>query len=65
MRSDCAIESAVVRSLYMATLTLDTHQFVKGLVAAGIPENQAEAIAEGFGKISLDHLATKEDLTLL
>ena len=44
----------------VATLT-DTHGFVKGLVKAGIPENQAEAIAEGL-KLNMSEVATKADL---
>lgn len=47
----------------VATLT-DTHGFIKGLVQSGIPENQAEAIAEGL-KLNMSDVATREDLTVL
>ena len=49
--------------LPVTTLT-DTHGFVKKLVESGLPEKQAEAIAEGLQEISLDELATKDDLKL-
>lgn len=46
----------------MATLTLDTHEFITGLKQAGVPESQAVAIAEGFKKVDAEHLVTKQDL---
>ncbi len=47
----------------MATITFDTHKFIRTLKAAGIPENQAEAIAEAFKEAHLEaELATKTDL---
>jgi len=51
----------------MSTITFDTHLFVKRLTTSGMPENQAEAIAEAQ-KESLSQamdssLATKSDLT--
>lgn len=46
----------------MATLTLDTHQFIKQLVQVGVPEKQAEAIANGFQDLNLEEVATKRDL---
>lgn len=32
----------------MATITFDTHKFIRTLKEAGIPERQAEAIAAAF-----------------
>ncbi|AHF03432.1 hypothetical protein MARPU_05725 [Marichromatium purpuratum 984] len=32
----------------MTTITFDTHQFIRTIKDAGIPENQAEAIAQAF-----------------
>jgi uncharacterized SAM-dependent methyltransferase len=46
------------------TTLIDTHGFIKELVHSGIPENQAEAIAEGFHQLNLDDLASKADLEL-
>jgi len=47
----------------MATITFDTHKFIRTLKAAGIPENQAEAIAEAFKEAHLEaEFATKTDL---
>jgi len=39
----------------------DTHAFVKRLIAAGVPETQAEAHAENLAEV-VAHLVTKEDL---
>lgn len=47
----------------MATITFDTHKFIRTLKASGIPEEQAEAIAEAFREAHLEaELATKSDL---
>ena len=46
------------------TLTPDRHDFIKGLVASGIPEKQAEAIAQGLPKKNLDDLVTNRDLQI-
>jgi len=47
----------------MATITFDTHKFIRTLKASGIPEDQAEAIAEAFREAHLEaELATKSDL---
>jgi hypothetical protein len=32
----------------MATITFDTHKFIRTLKESGIPENQAQAIADAF-----------------
>lgn len=47
----------------MATISFDTHKFIRTLKESGIPENQAEAIAEAFQTAHLEaELATKTDL---
>jgi len=47
----------------MATITFDTHKFIRRLREAGIPEGQAEAIAEAFRDAHLEaEIATKSDL---
>jgi hypothetical protein len=49
----------------MATITFDTHQFIRTLKDAGIPENQAEAITSAIKTAqSEQELVTKQDLTL-
>ncbi|HUJ77001.1 MAG TPA: hypothetical protein VL359_19200 [bacterium] len=44
-------------------IAFDTHAYVKKLVAAGMPEAQAEVQAEALGDLALTHLATKQDLS--
>ena len=46
----------------MSTLTFDTHSFVKRLTAAGMPEPQAEVLAEEQTNLIENNLATKRDL---
>ena len=46
-------------------IPFDTHAYVKRLVAAGVPEAQAEIHAQVFVEAVIEHLATKEDLTRL
>lgn len=47
----------------MATITFDTHKFVRTLRDAGVPEAQAEAIANAFQAAHLEaEIATKGDL---
>ncbi len=48
-----------------ATLTFDTLQFSKKLVAAGVPQHQAEIQAEALAEIIEEKLATKADLMVL
>src|SRR5574341_597775 len=43
-------------------LPFDTHAYVKRLVAAGMPEAQAEVQAEALAEIVLAHVANKDDL---
>jgi hypothetical protein len=38
----------VLRSVNMATITFDTHRFVRKLKEAGFEEKQAEAVTEAF-----------------
>jgi hypothetical protein len=50
----------------MTTVTFDTHLFVRTIQASGIPENQAEAIAEAFRVAQSNaELTTKGDLSEL
>lgn len=47
----------------MATITFDTHKFIRRLREAGISEEQAEAIAEAFRDAHFEaEVATKTDL---
>ena len=46
----------------MAAIAFDTHKYVKRLVAAGMPEAQAEAIADEQRSLIEGQLATKRDL---
>jgi len=43
-------------------LPFDTHAYIKRLVAAGMPEAQAEVQAEALAEFVLSQLATKNDL---
>ncbi|MBI4081602.1 MAG: DUF1640 domain-containing protein [Candidatus Lambdaproteobacteria bacterium] len=45
-------------------MPFDTHAYVKRLVAAGMPEAQAEVQAEALAEIVLAQVATKDDLRL-
>lgn len=51
----------------MATITFDTHKFVRKLREAGMPEGQAEALAEAqkdaFSETLDSQLATKADIS--
>lgn len=49
----------------MTTLTFDTHQFVKSLVASGITEPQAEALVAELSAVQLTNVATKMDIAEL
>ena len=48
----------------MSEITLDTHAYFKKLTAAGMPESQAEVIAQESARRN-DDLVTKKDLELL
>lgn len=43
----------------MSAVTFDTLKFARKLEAAGVPLNQAEAIAEAFQSVTGEELATK------
>jgi hypothetical protein len=45
-----------------SSIPFDTHAFVKKLVAAGVPEQQAEVHAEIMAEVVIERLATKDDL---
>ena len=49
----------------MAAITFDTHAFIKRLTAAGMPEPQAEILAEEQARLIEDRLATKTDIERL
>ena len=49
----------------MNALAFDTHAFVKRLTAVGMPEAQAEVLAEEQVRLIDERLATKEDITKL
>lgn len=49
----------------MATLTLDTYKAVERLTAVGMPEKQAKAVVDTLRDVSLEDVATKQDLLQL
>jgi hypothetical protein len=49
----------------MASAIFDTHAFIKRLTAAGMPEQQAEILAEEHARMLGEQLATKHDMALL
>lgn len=49
----------------MASAIFDTHAFVKRLTAAGMPERQAEILAEEQARVLGEQVATKQDIALL
>ena len=49
----------------MATTAIDTLRFARKLKAAGLPDDQAEAMATALGEELTEHLATKADLRLI
>ena len=49
----------------MTTATFDTHRFIRRLQEAGLPEKQAEAVADAINEAQDGaDLATKKDLAL-
>lgn len=49
----------------MASITFDTHKFIRRLKDAGVPEPQAEAMAEALRDAQGEaELVTKQDLQL-
>jgi len=49
----------------MEQLNFDTHAFVKRLTGAGMPETQAEVLAEEQVRLINERLATKRDIAEL
>jgi hypothetical protein len=49
----------------MSAIAFDTHAFIKRLTNAGMPELQAEVLAEEQAKLIETQLATKTDIDLL
>lgn len=49
----------------MSAIAFDTHAFVKRLTKAGMPEPQAEILAEEQAKLIDEKLATKSDMVKL
>ncbi|HZA67422.1 MAG TPA: hypothetical protein VE592_10760 [Geminicoccaceae bacterium] len=49
----------------MASAIFDTHAFIKRLTAAGMPEQQAEILAEESTRLVGEQVATKQDIALL
>ena len=49
----------------MATTAIDTLRFSRKLKQAGLPDEQAEAMAAALGEELTEHLATKADPRLL
>jgi hypothetical protein len=49
----------------MAGAIFDTHAFIKRLTDAGMPEPQAEILAEEYARIPGEKLAITDDLALL
>ena len=45
-----------------SSIPFDTHAFVKELIAAGVPEAQAEVHARVLGEMVVEHFATKDDI---
>ncbi len=48
----------------MAVITFDTHEHIKALINAGLPEQQAEAIVNSQKALADSTLVTKTDLYL-
>ena len=51
-----------VYSITMSNLAFDTHKFMKDLTRNGMPDKQAEVLADHYASLLTDRLATKEDL---
>ena len=50
----------------MSAITFDTHKFIRRLKDSGLPEAQAEAIADAFREAQGEaELATKQDIAVL
>ena len=49
----------------MALVVFDSHAFVKGALAAGMTDQQAEFLASSYQTLLTDRIATKDDITNL
>jgi methylase of polypeptide subunit release factors len=49
----------------MASALFDSHAFVKKLTEAGMPEAQAEVLAQEHARLLGEQLATKQDVAIL
>ena len=49
----------------MRNLAFDTYKFVKDLTKSGMPDKQAEVLADHYARLLDDRLATKDDLAAL
>ena len=49
----------------MSNLAFDTHKFVKDLTRNGMPDKQAEVLADHYASLLNDRLATKDGLASL
>ena len=49
----------------MSNLAFDTHKFVKDLTKSGMPDKQAEVLADHYARLLDDRLATKDNIALL
>ena len=49
----------------MALAIFDSHAFVKGAVAAGMTDQQAEFLASSYQSLLTDRIATKDDIAHL
>ncbi|MGC6536849.1 MAG: coiled-coil domain-containing protein [Candidatus Puniceispirillaceae bacterium] len=46
----------------MSNLAFDTYKFVKDLTKSGMPDKQAEVLADHYARLLDDRLTTKDDL---
>ncbi len=46
----------------MTHISVDSHRLVKGLIARGFKEDQAEAILDAIQNVTLQDVASKEDV---
>ncbi len=49
----------------MTTIAFDTHKFIKDLTSSGMPDAQAEVLANHYVTLLTDRLATKDDIAQL
>ena len=49
----------------MASAVFDSHAFVKGAMAAGMADRQAEFLASSYQNLLTDRIATKDDISRL